>query len=105
MRINSVGDNKADISLNAEELGMLANVLYFYEKYSASEKDFKKPNEVFHNLSAQIIIARDICQYGHLDSFSTSCVIKHQMGTVPDNERKRFKELLDDLMRPMQANE
>ena len=67
MRINAIRTNGADITIDTSELICLANVLYFYEKHWDANSGFPAPNQVFHTVAKQLVTARDIAQYGHLD--------------------------------------
>lgn len=62
MIINSVGRNsKVVLELSVDEVNILNNVMFQSSK--------KENNPMFWELYAGIMIARDISQYGHLDSF------------------------------------
>ena len=58
----SKADKEVTLTLDATELVKLCNVLYH-----AQEED---KNNTYYNLYSDMIIARDLCQYWHLDTFS-----------------------------------
>lgn len=53
-------DKEVVLTLNADELVRLCNVLYAQEKYD---------DNLHHKLYGDLMIARDLCQYGHIDGF------------------------------------
>lgn len=56
---------RVTISLSSDELVKIGNVMHLAENDEKFSKD-----ELFFMLYSDIVLARDICQYGHLDSFS-----------------------------------
>lgn len=85
MRINRVEDKKVDVTLDADELVKISNVMYFYEQ-NCKKVEEKKPDGKFHKLNAEIILARDLCQYGGLDGFSLRHIVRHHMEANPKGE-------------------
>ncbi|CUQ07029.1 Uncharacterised protein [Anaerostipes hadrus] len=61
-------DNCVETKLDAEEVICLCEVLYgaYYDN---------EDNPVFSKLYSELIIARDICLYGHLDDFAIANVV------------------------------
>lgn len=53
-------DKEVVLTLNADELVRLCNVLYAQEKYD---------DNLHYKLYGDLMIARDLCQYGHIDGF------------------------------------
>ena len=53
-------DKEVVLTLNADELVRLCNVLYVQKKYD---------DNLHHKLYGDLMIARDLCQYGHIDGF------------------------------------
>lgn len=93
MRINEIRSKEVDVTLSAGELVMLGNIMYFYEKnLKAIEPDSREPNEQFHDLNAAVIIARDLSQYGNLDSFSLKKIVQHKVAAHPDGRLAEFLE-------------
>lgn len=90
MRINQIEDKKVNVTLNSDELVILINTLYFYEQHYKKDPDNpKKLNSTFHDLSAQLITASNLCQYGHLDDFALKCVLKHNVAAYPNSRLAR----------------
>lgn len=54
-------DREVTVTLSADELVKICNVLY-------GTKDENK-NELYFKLYYEMMIARDMCQYGHIDDF------------------------------------
>lgn len=50
----------AVVELSADELVRLCNVLYVQDRYS---------DNLHYKLYGDMMIARDLCQYGHIDGF------------------------------------
>lgn len=80
MRINKIEQKSADVTLSSDELVKLNNVLYFYEQHHAEFEDSSELDEKSNEIWAQIIIAMNISQYGHLDDFALKCVNKRRPG-------------------------
>lgn len=53
-------DKEVVLTLNTDELVRLCNVLYAQEKYD---------DNLHYKLYGDLMIARDLCQYGHIDGF------------------------------------
>lgn len=96
MRINEVRNKEVDATLDADELVLISNLMHFYEKnLKTIEPTSRKPNEKFHELNASVIIARDLCQYGNLDSFSLKCIVKHKIAANPNGRLAEFREIME----------
>lgn len=61
-------DKEVIISLSSSELVEICNVLY-------NTKDDDK-NELYYKLNSEMMIARDMCQYGHIDDFSLERIVE-----------------------------
>lgn len=59
---------EATIRLSADELVKLTNVLYH-----ATEED---KNNLYYQVHSDLLMARDLCQYGHIDKFCLSEINK-----------------------------
>lgn len=109
MRINEIRKKEVNVTLNADELVMLGNLMYFYEKNKETIEPGKKPpNAAFHDLNASVIIARDLCQYGGLDSFSLKHIVRHEYAANPNSWLKQLGEILrhdDDTADMMKGEE
>lgn len=87
MRINKIKDSSVDCTLNSDELVLLQNILYFYEQHHMEIKDTASPSKLFHETYAQIIMASNISQYGHMDNYATSQYVRHKAATEHPNGR------------------
>lgn len=56
------------VRLSPDELIKLCNVLY---KAPDDEK-----NALYYHLYSELMLARDLCQYGHIDDFSMGCIME-----------------------------
>lgn len=63
-------DREVIVTLSADELVKLSNVLYH-----APDED---RNKLYYQLNSEIILARDMCQYGHIDSFSLAKIVENR---------------------------
>lgn len=70
MTIKSISkeEGMATITIDANELVKLCNVMY------KAPEDQK--NKLYYKLYAEMIIARDLTQYGHLDSWCIDRVVE-----------------------------
>lgn len=84
MRINKIEGSSVDCTLSSDELVLIQNILYFYEQHHSKIKDATPPNKLFHGTYAQIIMASNIAQYGHMDGFATSHYVKHKAAENPN---------------------
>lgn len=82
MRINQIKEGEANISLDASELVSLCNFIYNAKKIA----DDLCPRE--RELHAQLLTARDLCQYGHVDNFTLRRIVmeKHKANPDPNTE-------------------
>ena len=73
MRIDKISHTEhfGSVTLSREELILIANAVY-----SKFIKDVKEPKETVSKLYSSIIIARDLVDYGGLDSFSIESLAK-----------------------------
>ena len=69
--------------------------MYFYERYHHMDQNASKPGDRFHELYMQVNIAKDLCQYGHLDSFSIDQLITHSIMTNPEQRISQVKKAID----------
>lgn len=97
MRINEVKKNEVNVTLSSDELVIIGNLIHFFETHMDAEPDAEKPGPAFHALAAQVITARDLCQYGHLDEFTLSCVLRHKAAASPKGRlAKKLREYIDE---------
>ena len=71
MNIQSISKEKSEaiVTLTSSELVTLCNVLYEKTVGEDASKTALK-------LYADLMIARDLSQYGHIDAFCLECIIK-----------------------------
>ena len=82
MRINEIKDGEVNVTLTSGELVNISNMLYEEEK-----KGPLKPQ--MYGLAAQVATARDLSQYGHLDSVSLASIFRYKLlsGNIPNKRR------------------
>lgn len=71
MNIKNIDKENCEVvvSLSADELVKLSNVMYCL-------KEDEHKNGLYYKLYSEIILARDICQYGHIDGFALDRIVK-----------------------------
>lgn len=71
MNIQNISKGKRNVivELEADDLVMICNALY-------SQLEEKKNGEPFLQLYSDMMMARDLCQYGHIDNFCLSNIVK-----------------------------
>lgn len=103
MNIQSISKEKREVTvcLNADELVMLGNIMHLASTHATQTKPSN--TEKMASLYADIILARDLCQYGHLDNFSLSCIVKNRNlgessidGCLSDEDIAIFNHYLED---------
>lgn len=103
MNIQSISKEKREVTvcLNADELVMLGNIMHL----ASTQANQTKPSntEKLASLYADIILARDLCQYGHLDNFSLSRIVRNRNlgessigGCLSDEDIAIFNHYLED---------
>ena len=97
MNIQNISKDKreATIKLSADDLIIICNTLY-------SQLDEKKSDEKFLQLYGDMMMARDICQYGHVDNFCLHNIVKCRNsigtgldGTLNDDDIDTFNAYLE----------
>lgn len=93
MRINQIRDGKVDVTLDADELIAVGNLLY-----EQAKKEPLKPK--IHDFAAEIITAQNLCQYGHLDSFASVNILEHKLKAekMSSKRTEKLQQLLSCLM-------
>lgn len=103
MNIQSISKEKREVTvcLNADELVMLGNIMHLASKHATQTKPSN--TEKMASLYADIILARDLCQYGHLDNFSLSHIVRNRNlgesnigGCLSDEDIAIFNHYLED---------
>lgn len=74
MNIQNISKKEKEVvvSLTIDELIKLCNVLY-----GAKEEE---KNDTYRKLLSQLMVARDVCQYGHIDDFCLTQIVKCREG-------------------------
>lgn len=62
-------DREVTINLSADELVKICNIFYQTEE---------RKDDLYHKLYSELMIARDLCQYGHIDNFCLSEIVKNR---------------------------
>ena len=61
-------DKKVNVVLSSDELVKLCDILHSTED--------RHSNDLYYKLYGEMMIARDLCQYGHIDGFCFDQIIK-----------------------------
>lgn len=97
MNITSISkkDREVKISLTADELILLCNMMH-------EQRKEKHNDEKLLQLYSEMIIARDLCQYGSLDNFALQNIVKCRNhindgldGILPDEDIDTFNAYLE----------
>lgn len=98
MNIQNLSKDKreATVELSAGDLVMICNALY-------SQRDEKKDDEHFLRFYSDMMLARDLCQYGHVDNFSLHNIVQCRNnigsgleGVLSDDDIDTFNAYLED---------
>lgn len=75
MNIQNIAKEEKEVvlKLSADDLTIICNALY-------AQMPENQKNERFLQLYSDIMIARDLCQYGHIDNFCLQNVVKCRNG-------------------------
>lgn len=69
----SKANRETTVELSASDLVIICNALY-------DQSDEKKNNDNFMELYSNMMMARDLCQYGHIDNFCLHNIVKCRNG-------------------------
>lgn len=94
MRINEIKPKEVNVTLSSDELVLLGNLMYFYEKNHKMDPDTSAPGPLFYNMAQQVVIARDLCQYGHLDNFCLESIVRYNVAVNPESRMVSMKNAL-----------
>lgn len=98
MNIQNISKDKreATVELSADDLVMICNALY-------SQLEENKDNEHFLRLYSDMMMTRDLCQYGHVDNFCLHNIVKCRNniengldGVLSDDDIDTFNAYLED---------
>ena len=85
MNIQSISKENANanVTLSASELDLICNM--FHEQLAK-----EKSNPKFLELYGDLMLARDLCQYGHVDNFCLGGIVKcrNSIGNGVNGDRK-----------------
>lgn len=68
-------DKNVTVELSADDLVMICNALYLHSKEQDLQSKEQKTNDHFLQLYSDMMMARDLCQYGHVDNFCLRNVV------------------------------
>ncbi len=97
MKINEIrhlheGYGEAVITLNSDELTAISNLMY--ENWDCSKVDSKS-----RDLSASIIMARELCRKGRLDNTALENIMKHRIKAAGD------ENIMPELLKMLQKKD
>ena len=101
MNIQSISKEKRQVivCLDADELVKICNV--FYETQKAREKE-KRKDKLYYKLYSDMMLARDLSQYGHIDSFCLGQIVKHRSLS---GETLDVPKGMENYFRPKEEND
>lgn len=99
MNIQSISkrDREVTVELSADDLIIICNALYAQSK---EERD----NDYFMQLYSDMMMARDLCQYGHVDDFCLHNIVKSRSklrGLLSEKDAETFNKYLEDNDMPI----
>lgn len=99
MNIQSISkrDREVTVELSADDLIIICNALYAKSK---EERD----NDYFMQLYSDMMMARDLCQYGHVDDFCLHNIVKSRnklRGLLSEKDAETFNKYLEDNDMPI----
>jgi len=76
-------NREVTVTLSADELIKICNALYHM-----NDKD---KSDTYNQLHSELILARDLCQYGGIDNFSLSCIVDYrsQCSNIEEEIKRR----------------
>lgn len=66
----SVKDREVTVRLSADEIVKLCNSLHYTPE--------KQQNDIYHKLYSDLLLVRDICQYGRIDNWGLAKVVEQR---------------------------
>lgn len=82
---------KAMVELTADDLVIICNALY-------AQLDENKHNDNFMQLYSDMMMARDLCQYGHIDNFCLRNIVRCRSelgGFLSEEDVETFNKYLE----------
>lgn len=94
MNIQTISKEKKEVmvELTADDLGIICNALY-------AQLGEKKHNDTFMQFYSDMMMAKDLCRYGHVDDFCLHNIVKCRSGfrgVLSDDDIEIFNEYLED---------
>ncbi|WP_368291322.1 hypothetical protein [Coprococcus sp. RTP21281st1_F1_RTP21281_210402] len=94
MNIQTISKEKREVmvELTADDLVIICNALYV-------QSGEKKNNDYFMQLYSDMMMARDLCQYGHVDNFCLHNVVRCRSGLkglLSEADVETFNAYLED---------
>lgn len=94
MNIQTISKEKREVmvELTADDLVIICNALYV-------QSGEKKNNDYFMQLYSNMMMARDLCQYGHIDDFCLHNIVKCRSqlrGVLSDDDIATFNKYLEE---------
>lgn len=99
MNVQSISkrDKEVTVELSADDLVIICNALY------AQSKE-ERNNDYFMQLYSDMMMARDLCQYGHVDDFCLHNIVKCRSelrGLLSEEDAETFNRYLEDNDMPI----
>lgn len=100
MNIQNISKEKRNVivELEADDLVMICNALY-------SQLEEKKNREPFFQLYSDMMMVRDLCQYGHIDNFCLSNIVKCRNNIGKGLEGLLFNDDIDTFNSYLESND
>lgn len=94
MNIQTISKEKREVmvELTANDLAIICNALY-------AQLGEKKQSDTFMQLYSDMMMARDLCQYGHVDDFCLHNIVKCRSelkGLLSEEDIETFNKYLED---------
>lgn len=95
MKIKNISKSKEQVTmtLNKDELVLLCNTMYCVENAKDDDSKREAKRELFHKTYADLIMVKDLCQYGHIDKFSFDCMMHERKLSEVQNVKDYDEEL------------
>lgn len=94
MNIQNISKENREVTveLSADDLVIICNALY-------AQSSEKKDNDYFMQLYSDMMMARDLCQYGHVDNFCLHNIVKCRSelrGLLSEDDIETFNAYLEN---------
>lgn len=78
MKIDKIENKKVQATLNADELAFISELISVVEQASQKTSEAPKLTTMQHLFASEVIIARELSQYGHLDEYALKQILLHK---------------------------